>query len=68
MSQISETQRGSHEAEDNKAIRPFQANVYQKGIAYGFQTELRPRTLYGIADSPSASRPISWITTRAATS
>src|SRR5260370_14543441 len=26
--------------------------VYQKGIAYGFQTGLRPQTLYGIADSP----------------
>src|SRR5260370_26338929 len=28
--------------------------VYQKGIAYGFQMGLRPQTLCGIADSPSA--------------
>jgi pimeloyl-ACP methyl ester carboxylesterase len=41
--------------------------VYQKGIAYGFQMGLRPQTLYGIADSPSAWRRISWITTRGAT-
>jgi hypothetical protein len=26
--------------------------VYQKGIGYGYQMRLRPRTLYGIADSP----------------
>jgi hypothetical protein len=26
--------------------------VHQKGIAYGYQMELRPQTLYGIADSP----------------
>ena len=26
--------------------------VYQKRIAYGYQMELRPQTLYGIADSP----------------
>jgi len=42
--------------------------VYQKGIAYGFQMGLRPQTLYGIADSPVGLRPISLITTRAATS
>ena len=28
------------------------AQVYQKGIAYGYQMGLRPQTLYGIADSP----------------
>src|SRR6202162_2969931 len=40
--------------------------VYQKRIAYGFQMGLRPQTLYGIADYPSAWRAISLITTRAA--
>jgi len=42
--------------------------VYQKGIGYGYQMGLRPQTLYGIVDSPSAWRLISLITTRAAMS
>ena len=41
--------------------------VYSKGVAYGYQMGLRPQTLYGIADSPSAWPPIFWTTMRGAT-
>ena len=38
--------------------------VYAKGVGYGYQMGLRPQTLYGIADSPSAWSPICLTTTR----
>jgi pimeloyl-ACP methyl ester carboxylesterase len=37
---------------DEKVAYERLQNVYQKGIAYGYQMGLRPQTLYGIADSP----------------
>lgn len=37
---------------DEKLAYDRVQNVYQKGIAYGFQLGLRPQTMYGIADSP----------------
>ena len=54
-------------AEEKVAYEALQLE-YQKGIAYGYQMGLRPQTLYGIADSPSAWQLISSITTREATS
>ena len=38
--------------------------VYSKGVGYGYQMGLKPQTLYGIADSPSAWPPIFWTTMR----
>ena len=50
-------------AEEKRVFERLQF-VYSKGVAYGYQMGQRPQTLYGIADSPSASRPISWTTMR----